>query len=623
MSNFENQEPIEEQNNNIEDKSEENSTDSELWDEIGFHRPLAGFWYKMGFVFIHIIGGIVVAALIYPIMFPYPECDGYYRTATSIFVALFIAFDLGTANLMNRFLGESGIKNPEKMIQYLQYFIWYQMFSGLFQVTTIAIWALYLPQQDLIYLTWIFLLYSTTQYPAMQSVFRNALAALQQFDKSSILSFLEGDVIQKLSEIMFVLLFRYTLGQNPQYKIILAISMGLVLGKYLDDYLVMFIGMKFFNSSLKKYGISARVCFRHDFDWKIVKECLIFGIKTGLPGVISGFVGLIVLLWWLDVPQYTSFVALFALAASIVNFISGMQLDLGGAISESFLNNKKKLAEYYIGQTWRFDAIIQILLYSIIYVVILVLKPTLILMGMENYLLAIPFIFPIMVRRFFEPYKNLGAGIMTSTNHPNINFILSMITLAINLVVWWLLLVVYKIPQNHGMDWIVWIMPAGDLIGVLFQLTATYIILNRNIIKIRVPLWQTFGAPGLAALILIICGTLFFQFVFIPIELAYGTIVALIPTVIVFVILFPFYIYMPLTAFFGAWDDGSIESFKKAASMSGFAKLFVSPMYKSLAWSIPKAKLHNRFSVDDKEALIEARELMIIKQNRKNLIEKN
>jgi hypothetical protein len=490
------------------------------------------------------------------------------------------------------------------------------MFSGLLQVTIIAIWAIFLPPANLIHLTWIFLLYSTTQYPAMQSVFKNALSALQQFDKASILSFLEGDVIQKLSEIGFVLFFRYTLGQNPQYQIILACAMGLVLGKYMDDFLVMVLGMYYFNRTLQKYGISARVCFYHDLDWKLVKESFIFGVKTGLPGAIGSFAGLLVLVWWLSVNQYSTFVALFGLAASIVNFVQSLTLDLGGAISESYLNGKKKLCQYYIGQSFRFDALVQIMLYSIIFIVSLVLEPTLIGIGLSYYLLAIPFILPIMIRRFITPYERLAGTVITSANHPNVYFMFEMIALGINMIMWFLLLVVFRIPQQYGLAAIFWVMPLGDSAGIIFKVTASFLYVNRKIVPVKIPLWQTFGGTSVAGATLCLIGWLYYNYIFNALLSMIGLFLSLAIAIILIVLGGVFLIYIPITTLLGVWDNGSVESFQKAAKIAGFAKILVVPMLKILEKTIPFAKLHNRFAMNDSEALQEARDLMKIKELR-------
>ncbi len=106
-----------EEEREIVEKSEE-----DLWEEVGFHRQLAGFWYNIVFSLLHIVIGATVGVVLYPIMYPFPETLGYYDSATAVFVAIFVAFDLGTSNMMNRFVG-ANINNPTKLVQYLQYFI--------------------------------------------------------------------------------------------------------------------------------------------------------------------------------------------------------------------------------------------------------------------------------------------------------------------------------------------------------------------------------------------------------------------------------------------------------------------------------------------------------------------
>ncbi len=597
----------------VEETTEDNPKDK-MWEEIGFHRQLAGFWYKIVFSLLHIVIGASVGVMLYPIMFPYPECDGYYRTATNVFVAIFVAFDLGTSNLMNRFVG-ANTNNPQKMIQYLQYFVWYQMFTGIIQVTGISIWAIYAPPQDLMYFMWIFILYSLTQYPAMQNVFKNALNALQQFNKSTIISFIQGDVVQKFLEVGFAIAFRYTLGQNPQYKVLLAVSIGLVFGKYLDDFIIMFLSAYFFSQHMSKYNIKVVDVFRHDFDMKLVKETFTYGVKTGFPAMINSFMGLVILAWWLTVPQYTTFVALYALAQSLVNFIKGLQLDLGGGIAESYMNGKKELCRYYIAQKIRYDAFMQVLLYSIFFVVTLILSDFFVELGMNNYILAVPFILTTLLRRFFMPYEQLPGRIMTSTNHPNFNFIVSTIQMLINVLMWYLFLVVFRIPHNYGINALVWLMPCGDLVSVLIVMPIAYYYVNKEIIRIKVPWWQSFVATSISGLIVYGYGVLLYNIIYIPIVDTTGSVIsAIFPLVVLFLITVPFVFWVPLTVFFGGWDNNSVEVFEKSVKMAGLAKVFTIPMLKGMKWAVKRAKLHGKFSFDSELAEQEAKELMLMKE---------
>jgi hypothetical protein len=586
----------------------------DLWDQVGFHRQLSGFFYKVVFSIFHIVMGIVTALLLFPIMFPYPETKGYYDTATSIFAAIYIAFDLGTANMMNRYIGEHGTKDPAKMLKYIQYFVWYQAFSGLVQVTMIAFWALFMPVQSFLHFTWIFLFYSTVQYPAFQGVFRHALDALQQFNKSSWIGFLEGDIFQAGMEIGLVIIFRYTLGANVEFGMILAISIGLTLGKYLDDFIVMLFGMKMFSQVMGKYGIRVRDCFRHDFDRHLVKDVFSFGIKTGFPGAISGFVGLLVLSWWLTVPQYSTFIALLSVGQSIVNFVRDLKLDLGGSIAESYMNGKKNLAQYYIGQTWRFDAVIQLLFYSIIFAVSLVLGDALLFIGLDYYILSIPFIMPTMLRRFINPYAELPGAVLTSSDKPNVAMGFGFLGLGLSTLSWWLFLVVFKLPHTYGLSVLVWLMPAGDIFATLIVAILAYAYINKKMLKIKIPWWQTFGAPGIMAGLVCIGAYVSYLFIYTPIKEMAGAIVALIPMAAIFCFLVPIFLWIPGTVLLGGWDTGSVLSFEKATRISGPGRFIANPMFNSIKWAVSRARLHGRFKVDDTLARKEATELMELKR---------
>ncbi|MHA1340359.1 MAG: hypothetical protein ACTSRZ_09145 [Promethearchaeota archaeon] len=103
-----------EDNNNLLDKLE----DRDLWDEIGFHRPLGGFWYKFIYEFLIIIIPIFLATFLVKVLYPYPISRGYQSTFTNLFILIFTAFDIGTCNTISRYIADENIKNPYKMVQY-------------------------------------------------------------------------------------------------------------------------------------------------------------------------------------------------------------------------------------------------------------------------------------------------------------------------------------------------------------------------------------------------------------------------------------------------------------------------------------------------------------------------
>ncbi len=564
------------------------------------------------------IVGIIGFSWLYGFLYPFPEAAGYRAAATAIFGLFFQAFDLGTANIMNRFLGEASIKDPSKMLNYIQYFIWYQMITGLIQTTTVSIYALaFVPQGQLGYAVWIMLIHSTTQYPGFLGVFRNILNTLQQYHRTAILNFISSELFQRVTEIVFVLLGRHVGASNPAIGEIMGIAIGSVIGLYVDDFIATAFSAHFFEKIMKQYGFKVRDCFKHGFDSKLARECLSWGIKSGLPGMMWGVqVFLATILWITYVPQYTTFTALAGFTGSIGGLM-GTTLDLGGSISESFFNGKPRLAQYIVSQAIRYTGLIQCFFASMLMLVLLIIQPVLLLLGLENYILGVAFIIPRMVRETQQPYNNFSGNTLASTGHINFQMLMNFFEAGVCIVSWFAFIVWFQLPQRFGLVAIAWLIPCGELPGIVAKTALQYVFIHKRVMRVRVPWFQTLIAPGMATAIIYCAGTVFVQLVFVPLDAAFGTAVALVPTVIIFVIIVPFFVYFPLTGFFGAWDDGTMNILKKATKMSGPGRFFASPMYNMLSRFTKRSKLHGRFGIDDSEALQEARELMAVKNSKR------
>ncbi|MBD3187764.1 hypothetical protein GF325_13090, partial [Candidatus Bathyarchaeota archaeon] len=138
------------------------------WDEVGFSRPIGGFFYNY---ILFILGALIVLAIggtLLPAIVPYPEIFGNQAIVVGYFKLMFLLFDAGLGDALGRFLPEYRIKNPKRAIQYVSFFIWFQMFTGLMQVTIISVFVIiWLPQMTIGHLAWLILIYSTVQYPGM------------------------------------------------------------------------------------------------------------------------------------------------------------------------------------------------------------------------------------------------------------------------------------------------------------------------------------------------------------------------------------------------------------------------------------------------------------------------
>ena len=603
---------IREANDSSEEKPhEEDLSNDEIWANIGFHRPIGGFFYSLPLTLISIIIGIGLLGFFYGYLYPYPESIGYRGAAIGIFALMFQLFDLGTADIMNRFIGEYSVKDPKKMLLYIQYFIWYQMFTGLVQVTAIALYALYfVPRTELAFAIWIMLIHSTVQYPGMLHIFKATLGTLQRLDKSAILEFIHGEFFQRITEIGFVIGGRYYGMAHPEVGEIMGIAIGSIIGLYVDDFFAMILSAKFFNDLMKDFGFTFRDCFRHEFDWGIVKECVVWGIKSGLPPMAWVFQSYLALILWIQyVPQYTTFAALFSLADTFTG-IMGFSLNLGGSISESFLNEKPNLATFYVTQSWKYTGFIQFLMISILASILGVANVLFTGLGLESYILTIGFIVPKVVREFQQPYNNLSSNVIIGTAH--INFLVfTQIVEAIAAAITWILVIpVFKLPQSYGYSMIVWLLPCAELPAIILKVVMNYIYINKKIIKIKIPLFQSWIAPIFSTIAVYFFNQIYISTIFIPMVSIFNFYVPLILSIVVFIIIVPFFIYFPLTGLFGAWDDPSLEVLRKATLISGGGKVVAIPMFKILRAITKITPLHNRFGSDDSLALKEARELM-------------
>ncbi|MFX0098749.1 MAG: hypothetical protein ACFFCS_04150 [Candidatus Hodarchaeota archaeon] len=588
-------------------------TTDELWTNVGIHRSVAGFFYNLPLALFQVIGNIFFGGFIIILLYPFPEPQGYRAAATGIFNLFFQAFDLGTANIMARFIGEYNIKDPKKTLQYIQYFIWYQMITGLIQVTLVSSYALFfVPHSQLSYSVWIMLVFCTHQYPGCLHIFHATLNTLQQYDKVTIINFVQGELFNRAAEIGFVLLGRWLGSQNIIIGEMLGIAIGATAGWYFAIIISTFIATHFFQKVMKKYGITVKDCFRHDFDRSMVKECMIWGLKSGLPYVLWGFAAYVHLMIWLTyLPQYTTWISLAGFVGLFAGVI-GWRLDLGGSISESYLNGKKKLAQHIFGQTIRYTALVQFFMAMVVVVVLLLFEPVILAIGLDFYVLSSIFILPTMVAFFRNVYDYFSTHTIVSTKHINFNMFLIIFESFFSIFIHYLLIVWWDLPGRYGQPAIAWLIPCCVMVSGGVKTIICYFYIHFKVMKIKIPKYQTFVAPGISFLVILIMFLLYYQFIYLPLNDIIGTWLALIPTIGLLFILVLF-VYFPITAILGGFDDSAEEILLKAKKMSGIGRFIVSPMYAMIKMAAKRTKLHNRFALDDTEAIKEGRELMIIK----------
>jgi acyl-CoA thioesterase len=170
--------------------------------------------YVLGFI--GIVFGIVVGGLLISLLYPYPESKGYRDLARNIFIWIVPFFDLGVAYGIERFIGEWRVKDQAKMVQYIHFFIWYQLFNSLLKTTLFSIWAFdVISRGELAYLNWNLLLLAIQNYPGVLYTLRSCMAGLQQYRIANTLNTVGSEVLDKVFLLFFIFMWRNIGNQNP------------------------------------------------------------------------------------------------------------------------------------------------------------------------------------------------------------------------------------------------------------------------------------------------------------------------------------------------------------------------------------------------------------------------
>lgn len=604
-------------------RKEQKEIEDELWQETGFQRILGGFWHNYIFMLFIMIFGMVMMGLIFPnYILPYPEAMGFKSVVSSLFSLLFTIFDVGIGSAVTRFVAEYvGRGEMKKGMEYLRFFIWFQMITGLLQVTIVAFWALRFATETTTFapLVWFFIINSLVQYPGMLGIYRSALQAFQRYDKANIVSFVQMVFLESTTQIIFIFVGRWWGINTPYMGELMGATMGYIIGLYIDDFLAMVLAAKYFSDVLKPYGISIWDTFVPRFSKKVIKKALLFGSKNMAQGIFYQ----VSMLWitgvtmiWL--PNYSTIIGLFSIADGLARLII-QDLPTKAAIAESYNSGKLRLTDYIIQSQFKWYGILTFFLTLEIGMLI----PPVLGDIAANYASAAWMIPYLLISRFFIPPIHFSDSVQQGCDKPEYAAYSLAVQMVTRMITFTLLLNPGMIPSLiPGYNYTIAYLMA-DLPPIIAKNIFAWMLIDRKLVKIRVNIWQTFVAPFLAILPLI------------PINLGllwlfntYSTnqFIAIIMGLIFIVFLLfgaPTFIVFPMLGLVGGWDERSIEHLKNAALISGPSKPFVMTMYRISKWCwdrSPLKKIGKKYKIPYEDADREAIEL--IQKRAANLKEK-
>lgn len=574
------------------------------WEEVGMHRQLGGFLVQLFAGLLIILPNAVMSALVFPLLIlPSPQAAGFYDFTIRFFEALWLFFDLGTSVILVKFFSEHRVKRPQQAIKYVQIFVWFQMLSGIAQLFIISfIGSIVFPHTFLAHMSWIFVTHAFFQWPAFFLVFMYLFQAMNRIDIYQILNLLLYAVFNITIQYGIIVLFRYTLGNNPMFGDGLAGAIGYSVGFYVIQIVSFFVGLLFF----KKLGFSLKTIFRIDFTIAEIKEALKFGVKW-MMGAILPPLGWFIQLFLLSkfLPNYTQQQGFFSIAwnfAMIVMLVGLFAQGFLPAISESYHAKKPVLTRYYTVSSLKWSAYFDWYLVAALAAV-----------GWRfieggagaEWASAGTLIIWFLFFHSIGYFSWLGDWLFAGSDRPG----WAAISWVIEQVIRTSLLAVF-IPLNG------WFAAkfGSPMIAIMFAYFPALIIKNifmwwqirRNDyfkFKWKDLYWQGIIAPLISAAILFGILEGLFQLIWRG-EIITSVLILLIGTI------FGLYLYAFIASWFGAFDDNTLGELKTATEMVKGFQFMAKPLYKISEWASKISPFHNRFQISIfEEAAAEAEQL--------------
>jgi hypothetical protein len=515
------------------------------WSEVGYHKSLAGFSVTFYLSLALLLPLIIVIMYILPnFILTDPSQLGISFVTGNIFSAVFIAGDFGLAQAFDKFVGENYIRDPAKALKYVQFFIWFQMISGLVQTGGIAIIGMYIiPQSAAIaFMSYQFIAKSFIQWPGTGYLFTHSMKALQRTDKEQLISLVSIILFDVIGTSIITGWFLSIGRRNPLIGIVIGGSLGITLSEVFKTFgLLLYSGIVFARMD-KRFSIWEM--FRGDFDSILVKDSLIFGFKAMASNVILLIGNFVVTIYiMLNLQSYTTYSAYIGSATLLlypITFIAVLYENALPTTAEAYGNNCIHLTEAYISFGWKYFATFGLLVFA-------------------SYLF---FLNPFLTNILPPLYKPMGffMGFYSITKLFMILGDFSRLFLVsvnrVGIYIWFISIeqiirIVFLVSLLNNVARPEYLLIFGELPGAIIKSILIWIYTNNKIIKVKLNYWQTIIAPSVGVIVYIGVGSLFMKLYLYLIE----SMEVLIPTIIfAFIIftgltmtLYPFYIS------FGRW----------------------------------------------------------------------
>ncbi len=563
------------------------------WEDIGFHRPLAGFLFLMAVGLVLFIPLMGYQAFVLPrFLLPWPQAVGAWDWVVRFFEVFWLVFDVGTSVAMVKYFSEYRVKEPRKGLKYIQFFVWWQAISGTIQLGAVALIAItFVPQTAVAYLSFYFIVHALIQFPGFLRVFSYTFRSFQRFDYEQILTLVlyMGPLV--LQSVMVSVMRRWG-AANPILGEAMGGVLGMGLGLYLVEYAAFLVGLWLY----KRLGYSLKAIFLPTFDWETVRSALLFGGKLTLGAAFAPLghalqVTLIATYMLNYAEVQGNWSVAYGLTMGYGALSAGLYDGLMPSISEAYSHGRLKLSTYYVAQGFKFGVWFSLFVLSALGAV----ADRFILGALgRDWIRAAAMVGPLLIWGAVQFPSWFGDRLQQAAGRPELQALMIAGEQMLRIFLMFMLVRRFQL--------------AGLMVAYFIALPTKWVVawlLNwKLILRPKIYLWQGLAAPVLAGvvnyLVIRLVSGLIWQG-----DMATSLLIfflALLPSL-------PFYSF--LTGLFGGWDDQGVQELKRAVDMSSLAKPIAYLVYRGTVLGARLSPIHGRFPItlyDEAEA--EARGLM-------------
>ncbi|MFQ5340364.1 MAG: lipopolysaccharide biosynthesis protein [Anaerolineae bacterium] len=573
------------------------------WEEVGFHRPLAGFLVLLAMGLVLFIPFMIYSTVILPrFLLPSAQALGAWSLVINFFNTFWILFDMGTSVAFIKYFSELRVDRPREGLKFIQLYIWWQAITGTIQLGLVAVLAAYVvPRTAYAYLTWFIVLHALIQFPGFLRMFQYVFRAFQRLDYDQILNILAqpapggtgpGSIglILIVLQALAVLAARRLFAGDPVFGPALGGGFGLGIGLYLTELSIFAVGLLMY----RRLGYNARVLFMAHFDRQTISQALRFGSMITLGGVL-GAIGwsVQVLLMERYLLNYTEIQGNWNVAFGLIvafSAVAALYQGLMPGISEAFSHGRETLTRYYVAQGFKYGGWFS----GFIAGALLAVSDRFILGSLgDEWVRAAQIVGVLIIWGTFQFPAWFADQLQQGVGKPWLSALMLFIEQALRVVLMLALLQRFQL----------WGLILAYLIALPTKDVLAWLANARLILRPSIFWWQTVAAPVLAGLVNYITlraigAAIWRQDLLTSLVLFF---IAILPSL-------PWYCFW--NGVFGGWDSRGLVVLRQAVSISSIGRPVAVLVYQASALGARVSPLHGRFPITlYAEAHREARDL--------------